>query len=75
MTDNNIDWGAIDEFVNEAEKDDRYGDHDAMVLGVQEETWPDSGEPYYAVELTLKTTRNNASIDVRLPKPDRKSVV
>lgn len=68
MSDNNIDWEAIDSFVADADKDDRYGDHDAMVLEVKEDAWP-SGETFYAVEVALKTTRNNASLDIRLPKP------
>lgn len=68
MSENNIDWEAIDSFVADADKDDRYGDHDAMVLEVKEEAWP-SGEAYFNVEMALKTTRNNATLDVRLPKP------
>lgn len=72
MSDNNIDWGAIDEFVTEADKDDRYGEHDAMVTGVQDGTW-DNGEKYYAVEVALKTTRNNATLNLRLPDPMTKA--
>lgn len=68
MSENDIDWSAIDDFVADADKDDRYGEHDAMVLEVKEQAWP-SGEAYFNVEMALKTTRNNATLDVRLPKP------
>lgn len=68
MSENNIDWGAIDEFVADADKDDRYGEHDAMVTGVEEGFW-DSGEKFYAVDVVLKTTRNGASLNFRLPEP------
>lgn len=68
MSDNSIDWSAIDEFVADADKDDRYGDHDAMVTGVEEGAW-DSGEKFYAVDVVLKTTRNSASLNFRLPEP------
>jgi hypothetical protein len=58
VSDNN--YGEYDSFLQEADKDDRVGDHDFMVESVDESYWP-SGDPRFEVRGVL-TTAHNASV-------------
>lgn len=63
MTTDNGAWpNEYDDFINEAERDDRVGDHDAVVTEVLSETWP-SGDPRYKVVIAL-TTAGNAKSEI-----------
>lgn len=72
-----FDWSQYDGFIAEAEKDNRVGDHDAIVDNTAVEAWND-GSPRYKVNFLLLTA-GNARADLTLgdlpSKTARKSVV
>lgn len=60
MTDNAYD--EYDDFLADANRDTRIGDHEAMVLEVKSDTWP-SGDARHKVYLSLLTA-NSAKADM-----------
>lgn len=64
-------YQGYDDFLVEADKDDRVGEHDFLVQQVIQDTWP-SGDPRFKVKGQLMTA-NGASADFTLspvPPPD-----
>lgn len=60
--------GYLEDFVAEAEKDNREGDHQATVLKCEGKTWP-SGDPFWNLVVALDTA-NGAKADCTLnPMP------
>ena len=57
-------WADYDGFIKDAEKDDRVGDHQAMVASIEAKTWP-SGDPFTKVVIELLTA-NRAKADFNL---------
>ena len=65
-----VDYSAYDEFLTEAEKDDRIGDHDAKVTEVTNDFWP-SGDARCKVRFDLLTANGTADITFSdLPTPE-----
>jgi len=63
----------LQEFIDAANKDNREGDHDAMVSKVEDKTWP-SGDQYRRVTVSLLTA-GNAKADCNLnPIPGEKEL-
>ena len=50
------DWSAYDTFIDEAEKEDRIGEHDAVVDSIELGSWP-SGDKRYKIQFMLITAR------------------
>lgn len=81
MSDNNnvdptdlmLDSKAYDDLINEAAKDDRTGNHEAIVQKVVHDLWP-SGDPRTKVTFVL-ITANNAKADDTLSPPPPPDVV
>jgi len=44
--------GYIDDFIAEADKDNRIGDHEAILAKVEGKTWPD-GQPFTRLSVSL----------------------
>lgn len=68
-----INWGAYDDFLKDADKDNRIGDHDAVVSSVTDDTWP-SGDPRRKILFSL-TTANNAKADMTVSQPPSPEVL
>lgn len=65
-----VDYSAYDEFLTEANTDDRIGDHDAKVTEVTNDTWP-SGDARCKVRFDLLTANGTADITFSdLPTPE-----
>ena len=58
------DWSRYGSFLKDADRDDRVGDHTAMVIAVEERTWP-SGDPFKKVVIELLTA-NRAKADFNI---------
>jgi len=59
----------IDDFITEAEKDDRLGDQEAIVHSIEPKTWP-SGDPFHKLVVAL-INAGSAKADCNLqPIPD-----
>ena len=66
------DFSAYDDFVKDAETDQRVGEHDAVVDSVELGAWP-SGDPRWKVKFML-ITASMASCDMtlsELPSPEQ----
>lgn len=64
-------WDDYNEFLKDADKDNRVGDHEAAITSITDDTWP-SGDPRKKVMFSL-TTANNALADLTisdLPDPE-----
>lgn len=61
------DWSKYDDFLKDADKDNRIGDHDALVVSVTDDQWP-SGDPRRKILFNL-TTANNAKADLTISPP------
>lgn len=65
--------GYIEDFIAAAEKDNREGDHSAIVMRVEDKVWP-SGDAFKKIVVGL-ITANNAKADFNLqPIPDEKTL-
>lgn len=64
---------AYDELLRDAEKDQRVGDHLAMVTKVTHDSWP-SGDPRIKVQFSLQSA-NNAKADLTISPPPPPDVV
>lgn len=62
-----FDYSAYDDFVKDAEKDDRVGDHTFLVNSVVHDNWP-SGDARYKFGGVL-VTANNAKADLTMSPP------
>jgi len=68
-----IDFGAYDAFLADAERDNRIGDHEAVVISIKNDAWP-SGQGRTKVVFQLLTA-NNAKADITLSEvPDAKTL-
>jgi len=66
-----VDYSAYDDFLKDADKDNRVGDHEAVISSIVDDTWP-SGDARKKVMFTLSTA-NNAVADLTisdLPSPE-----
>lgn len=64
---------AYNQLLKDAEKDNRVGDHDAIIAKVTNDNWP-SGDPRQKVDFVL-VTANNAKADLTLSPPPSPAVV
>jgi len=68
-----IDYSVYDDFLADANRDDRVGDHRAMVISVKHDTWA-SGDPRTKLVFQLLTA-NNAKADCTISEPPAPEVV
>lgn len=64
-------WEDYNDFLKDAEKDNRVGDHEAVISSIVDDTWP-SGDLRKKVMFSLSTA-NNATADLtisELPDPE-----
>lgn len=73
MTVTNYDDAAYSALLNDANRDDRIGDHDWQVTQVVQDTWP-SGDARYKFKGVLLTA-NSAKADLTLSPPPPPEVV